>query len=383
MCVIIDNVDIKRALYTTVFQALKPGKAIIVIGARRTGKTFLLTTIIRNYSGSYLWLNGEDMDTQAVLENRSVANYRRLLAGIELLIIDEAQMIPNIGLILKLIVDELSHIKVLVSGSSAFDLYQQVGEPLVGRAYWYEIFPIAQTELKNHQNGLETIQNLPERLVMGSYPELFHIKSNKEKERYLKSIVDSYLLKDVLSIDGIRNTSKIRDLLQLIAYQIGKEVSMDELGKQLGMSKNTVEKYLDILQKAFVLKKVRAFSRNLRKEIVKSSRWYFIDNGVRNAVINDFKPLALRRDVGELWENYLIMERLKKLNYEQQQKEVYFWRTYDQQEIDWIETQGDTIEAFEFKWNLGKSKVPQAFKLGYPQASFTPINPQNYLEFVE
>jgi predicted AAA+ superfamily ATPase len=374
---------IQRYLLTTIKNALKSGKVNVLIGARRTGKTFLLKQLMQELAIPHLWLNGEDINAQKVLAERSAANYRRLTSGVELLVIDEAQVLPEIGKVLKLMVDEIPTLKIIASGSSAFDLNAQIGEPLVGRAYWHELFPIAQTELKHHENLFQTIENLEERLIYGSYPELFQLETIVEKERYVNSLINSFLLKDILSFEGIRNAGKVRDLLQLIAFQLGKEVSYDELGRQLSMSKNTVEKYLDLLEKTFILKKVRGFSRNLRKEISKNSRWYFWDNGVRNALITDFKPLSLRQDVGELWENYLITERLKRLSYGEKNKEYYFWRTYDQQEIDWIEVRNGEIEAYEFKWQKNTSKIPEAFAKGYPEAKFQVISKANYLDFIE
>lgn len=358
------------------------GKVNLLFGARRTGKTSLLKNLANSLSIKYLFINGEDITTQNILSERSIANYKRLTSGIELLIIDEAQVIPNIGQILKLIVDEIPDLKILVSGSSAFDLSSQSGEPLVGRAFWHYLYPIAQVELNAHENYLETKENLSERLIYGSYPELFQLSTFKQKERYLNDIVNGYLFKDILSFDGIRSAAKIKDLVKLVAFQIGNEVSLNELGKQLGMSKNTVEKYLDLLEKTFVLKKVNGFSRNLRKEIAKSSRWYFWDNGVRNAVLGDFRAINDRQDKGELWENYLLTERLKMQSYTHQVKDYYFWRTYDQQEIDWIEEANGAIEAFEFKWQTNKVKAPEAFSKAYPDAKFEVITKENYFEFV-
>ena len=373
---------IQRKLTETLKTHMNPGKVNVLIGARRTGKTFLLKQLLEGFEMPFLWLNGEDINAQKLLLERSIANYRRLTSGIELLVIDEAQVIPEIGKVLKLMIDEIPNLKIIASGSSAFDLNNQMGEPLVGRAYWHELFPIAQMELTHHENLLQTLENLEERLIYGSYPELFQLNTLSEKEKYLNDLINSYLLKDILSFEGIRNTNKVKDLLQLIAFQVGKEVSYDELGRQLGMSKNTVEKYLDLLEKTYILKKIRGFSRNLRKEISKSSRWYFWDNGIRNALITNFKPLSLRQDVGELWENYLISERLKRLKYQEENKECYFWRTYDQQEIDWIELRNDVIEAFEFKWQKNKAKIPQAFAKAYSEATFQVISKDNYLDFI-
>ena len=350
----------------------------------KLGKTILIKSIFDNFDGTKLQLNGDDTDTYNILKERTVANYKRLLQNIELLIIDEAQEIPEIGKILKLIVDEIPNIKVIITGSSAFDLLNNTGEPLTGRSYTFMLYPIAQIELMPRENFLITKQNLDERLVYGSYPELFHLQTLKEKEIYLKDLIQSYLLKDILALDNtLRNSSKLFDLLKLIAFQLGKEVSYDELGKQLGMSKNTVEKYLDLLSKVFIIYKVSGFSRNLRKEIVKTTRWNFMDNGIRNAIINNFNLPALRTDMGELWGNYLMAERIKKNTYQELDIQKYFWRTYDQQEIDLIETQNENIAAFEFKYSASKKyKIPTGFKNAYPEASFEIISRDNYLDFI-
>jgi predicted AAA+ superfamily ATPase len=284
---------------------------------------------------------------------------------------------------LKLIVDTIKGVKVLVTGSSAFDLLNVSGEPLTGRSNTLHLYPIWQGELK--ENLLQAKQNLEERLVYGSYPELWHYDKLEDKKRYLVELVNAYLLKDILILDGIRSPSVIFNLLKMIAYQIGKEVSYNELGTALGISKNTVEKYLNLLTQVFVLIKVPAYSNNLRKEISKSQRWYFVDNGIRNAIIQDFTPLALRNgtDIGMLWENYLFMERIKRNDYNKDHKSYHFWRTYDQQEIDLIEIKNKAMCAFEFKYSANKlPKKPIAFEKTYPKASFEVVNERNYLDFI-
>ncbi|HLV50529.1 MAG TPA: DUF4143 domain-containing protein, partial [Flavobacterium sp.] len=318
-----------------------------------------------------------------LLEERSVANYQRLLAGVEVLIIDEAQHIPNIGWILKLIVDSIDGIKIIATGSSMFDLNNTLGEPLVGRKNTLYLFPLAQLEFFQYENYKQTKGNLEQRLLFGSYPELEQYEDWNDKQDYLFEIVNAYLLKDILIYDGIKSSHKIYDLLRLIAFQVGKEVSLQELGNQLQISKNTVERYLDLLSKVFVLFKAEGFSRNLRKEITKSSRWYFYDNGIRNALINNFNTLKLRNDVGDLWENYLATERIKSQHYKKQKTHNRFWRTYDQQELDWVEERGDQLSGFEFKWNTQKkAKIPVAFAKAYPDATFEVITPNNYLDFI-
>jgi uncharacterized protein len=375
--------EINRILETTIKKNLVSGKVNVLYGARRVGKTFLIKKIEKELGFKTLWINGEDIYYQKELEVRSVINYKRLFSNIDLLILDEAQVIPNVGKILKLIVDEIPELKIIASGSSAFDLSNKLGEPLVGRAYWHELFPFAQTELKNHENLVEIRSKMEERIIYGSYPEVYNLENVDDKAVYLKNLVTTYLLKDIINYEGIRNSSKIYDLLKLIAFQIGKEVSLQELSNQLEISKITVEKYLDLLEKVYVLKKIRGFSKNLRKEVTKSSSWYFWDTGVRNAVLNDFRTISFRNDFGDLWENYLFIERLKKNNYERKFTETYFWRTYDQQEIDCVEVKNQEIEAFEFKWGNKKAKIPVAFANAYPEAKFSVITKENYLDFIE
>ena len=374
--------NIKRELLQKIESSLKPNKVVMIFGSRRVGKTILMKQIIGQFEGKSLVLNGEDYDTLALLENRSVGNYRNLLSGIDLLAIDEAQHIPDIGIKLKLIVDEIQGIKIIVSGSSSFDLFNKSGEPLVGRSSVFHLTAFSQREISQIENPLQIRQNLENRLIYGSYPDVVLMNSNEERKEYLKNIVDAYLLKDILMIDGIKNASKMKELLQLIAWQIGSEGSYDELGKKIGMSKNTVEKYLDLLSKTFVIYRLGAFSRNLRKEVSKAGKWYFYDNGIRNALVGAYNSLSVRQDTGALWENYLIGERKKKNLNENTSKEFYFWRTYDNQEIDLIEISGDEISAFEIKWGNKTPKTPNAFAEGYAQSNYWVVNKNNYLDFI-
>jgi predicted AAA+ superfamily ATPase len=375
---------LERGIDTLFTKKVLPNKVLILLGARRVGKT----AFIKNYLATipkqdYLQLNGEDIEDADLLKERSVSNYKRLLGNIKLLVIDEAQNIPEIGLILKLIVDSIDGIKVIATGSSVFDLSNKLGEPLVGRKNTIYLFPLAQMEFAKYENFKETTQKLEERLLFGSYPELEQYPDWNDKINYLKEIVNSYLLKDILVYEGIKQSNKILDLLKLIAFQVGQEVSLQELARQLGISKNTVESYLDLLSKVFVIYKVPGFSRNLRKEITKSNRWYFYDNGIRNAIIANFSRLESRTDVGSLWENYVASERVKYQNYTQKTVSNYFWRTYDQQELDWLEEENGILRGYEFKWNENrKAKIPTAFAKGYLEATFEVINRQNYLDFI-
>ena len=299
-----------------------------------------------------------------------------------LLVVDEAQKVPQIGLNLKLIVDHIPGVRIIATGSSSFDLARSIGEPLTGRKITLKLFPLAQMEISQTEQRHQTDANLESRLIYGSYPEVVLTPDNRAREQYLKEMLASYLYKDVLELDGIRHSGKISRLLQLIAFQIGKEVSYTELASSLGMSKNTAERYLDLLEKAFVIQKLSGFSRNLRSEITKNCRYYFLDNGIRNALINNFNPLQLRNDVGELWENYLVLERLKRQEYLGQSANNYFWRTYRQQELDFVEEREGRLFGYEMKWGKARVKPPSEWLAAYPEAAFSLVNQDNYLEFV-
>ena len=374
---------IKRAIYEKFMKKLVPNKVMVLLGARRTGKTIFIQKVMEALKEPYLLMNGEDMEASDKLNKRSIENYKRLMGNKKMLIIDEAQKIPEIGLKLKLMVDEIKGVKIIATGSSTFDLTNKLGEPLTGRQSTFHLYPMAQMELVKEETSVQTYSRREDRLIYGSYPELLYKASSEDKTDYLKEIVNSYLLKDLLVFENIRNSSKLLDLLRLVAFQIGKEVSYHELGTQLGISKNTVERYLDLLSKVFVLYKVQAFSRNLRKEISKSSKWYFYDNGIRNALISNFQPLKFRNDTGELWENYMISERIKYQSYTGMIVNNYFWRTYQQQEIDWIEERAGNLHAYEMKWNTKKKiKVPSAWKDTYKKSKFQVIDPDNYLDWI-
>jgi len=353
----------------------------IIYGPRRVGKTTLLKKFLEDKS-NYLFVTGEDFFVSSALSELSIEKLKDFIGGNKLLIIDEAQYIPSIGKSLKLIIDHIQEVKVIVTGSSTFDLAKQVGEPLTGRHNTVQLFPISQIELSQIESPLETKANLDKRLIYGSYPEVITTKDKKEKEEYLHELVSSYLIKDILAFEGIQKSKKMMDLLILLAFQVGKEVSHNELGSQLSMSKTTIEKYLDLLEKVFVLVNVRGFSRNLRKEVTKTSRYYFYDNGIRNALINNFNPLNRRNDVGELWENYLVMERIKKQKYTSLWSNNYFWRTYDQKELDWVEEREGELFGYEFKWKKEKAHAPKLWKETYKNASFETISQNNYLKFI-
>jgi len=374
---------VKRKIEDSIIKNLKPNKVVLLVGARRVGKTELIKSIRTKLTESSVLLNGEDMDTVDLLERRTIENYKRILGENLILIIDEAQEIPEIGKKLKLMVDNIEGVKIMATGSSVFDLSNQLGEPLVGRKKTYELFPLSQMELSEQETNLDTKSRLEERLLLGSYPELFQLGSWDEKVDYLREQVSSYLLKDILAFEGIKKRDKILQLLRIIAFRVGKEISLEGIGNELNLSKNTVEKYLDLLSKVFIIHKVSGFSKNLDNEITKMNRWYYYDNGIRNAVISSFNQLSLRNDQGLLWENYLVAERLKYQSYNNLHVNNYFWRTHTRQEIDWIEEQDGNLSAFEIKWSLKKKvKQPAAWKNGYPNASFQVITPDNYLEWI-
>ncbi|MFH0728300.1 MAG: ATP-binding protein [Pseudomonadota bacterium] len=360
----------------------KPGKVVVVYGARRTGKTTLLKEFLKTEETPYLMVSGEDIAVQGYLVSQSVEKLTAFIGRNRLLVVDEAQKVPQIGLNLKLIVDHIPGIRIIATGSSSFDLARSVGEPLTGRKTTLKLFPLAQMEIGRTEQRHQTDANLESRLIYGSYPEVVLTPDNRAREQYLKEIVASYLYKDVLELDGIRHSAKISRLLQLIAFQIGKEVSYTELGSSLGMSKNTIDRYLDLLEKAFVLHRLSGFSRNLRSEITKNYRYYFLDNGIRNTLINNFNPLELRNDAGELWENYLVMERLKRQEYLGETANNYFWRTYRQQELDFVEERQGRLFGYEMKWGKARGKPPTEWLAAYPGAAFVLVNKENYLEFV-
>jgi hypothetical protein len=358
------------------------GKVVVIYGPRRSGKTTLLNEFLKGEPEPYILVTGEDITVQSYLASQSVEKLKAFVGSARLLVVDEAQKILQIGLNLKLIVDHIPSIRIVASGSSSFDLARTMGEPLTGRKYTLRLFPLAQIEIAQIEQRHQTDANLENRLIYGSYPEIVLMEANQGRERYLKEIVSAYLYKDILELDGIRHSAKISRLLQLIAFQIGKEVSFNELGSSLDMSKNTVERYLDLLEKAFVVQKMTGFSRNLRTEVTKNCRYYFIDNGIRNALINNFNLLPQRNDIGQLWENYLVMERLKRQEYREKPANNYFWRTYAGNELDLVEEREGKLFGYEMKWGGSQPRPPKAWRAAYPDASFQLINRDNYLEFI-
>jgi predicted AAA+ superfamily ATPase len=361
---------------------LKPGKVVVIYGARRTGKTTLIKEFLKGEADPYLLVSGEDITIQTYLSSQSLEKLKAFVGSNRLLVVDEAQKVRNIGLNLKLIIDHIPDIRIIATGSSSFDHARSIGEPLTGRKTTLIQYPLAQLEICAIELFHETVARLESRLVYGSYPEVVLVEDNRAREQYLKEIVSSYLYKDILELDGIRQSAKIGRLLQLIAFQIGKEVSYTELGTSLGMSKNTVDHYLDLLEKAFVIQRLGGFSRNLRNEVTKNSRYYFVDNGVRNALINNFNQLDLRNDVGELWENYLVIERMKRQEYLREPANNYFWRTYTKKELDLVEERNGKLYGYEMKWGKAKTRSPKEWTTAYPDASWQLINRDNYMGFI-
>ena len=363
-------------------EAIKPGKVVVIYGARRVGKTTLLKKFLESVDEQILFVNGDDMVVRQYLESQSAEKLLDFVGNHSLLVVDEAQYVHQIGLNLKIIVDNLPTISVIATGSSSFDLAKDIGEPLTGRKKVLKLLPLSQMEIAQIEKAHETRAHLEARLIYGAYPEVVLLRSNIEREEYLRELLSSYLFKDILQLEGIRHAHKLERLVRLLAFQIGKEVSVTELGRQLGMSKNTVDRYLDLLEKVFVIYRRSGFSRNLRKEISKNHRYYFYDNGIRNALINNFNLLAIRDDIGMLWENYVITERMKRLEYLREPVNAYFWRTYDKKEIDLVEEYRGKLSGFEVKWKQEKVNPPKDWATAYPNADYQVVNQENYLPFI-
>lgn len=368
--------------YQNLDKYLKPNEALIIFGPRQAGKTTLLKEFLSKTRLKYKLDSGDNVRTQQVLGSQDFKQILDYADNYELLALDEAQKIPNIGMGLKILVDQVPGIRIIATGSSSFELAGQVGEPLTGRKRTVTLFPLSQSELANINDKYELKEKLSEWLVLGTYPAVVTAKLKNDKIVILEEIANSYLLKDVLELERVKGSKVLLDLLRLIAFQIGSEVSYSELGVQLGINAKTVMRYLDILEKAFVVFNLRGFSRNLRKEITKKSKYYFYDNGIRNAVISNFNDLELRDDIGKLWENFLVSERLKTQNYKSIYANNYFWRTWDQKEIDWLEEREGRLFAFEFKWKEDKKKAPKEFLKNYPDSKFQIVNRDNYLDFL-
>lgn len=375
--------EIPRFVAKKIFSQIGKQKVLMLYGSRRTGKTTIIEEVFKQHENDTLFLLGEDVQVAEYLQNRTVANYKQLIGNKKLVIIDEAQAVPNIGKILKLMIDSIPGITIIATGSSSLDLVNDAGEPLVGRQLEHQLFPLAQVEFSQTENRLESINQLGNRLIYGGYPELIHLPSLAEKEEYLKSIVSSYLLKDLLALTMIKGADILLRLLKLLAFQVGSQVSTVELGNSLQINKETVDRYLDLLSKVFIIFPLNGFSQNLRKEVSKSKKWYFYDNGIRNALINNFSPLNFRNDVGQLWEQWMITERMKFNSSKDYFPQYYFWRTYDGQEIDLLEVNShQELQGLEFKWGNRGKKAPTAFAKAYPAAKWNEVSKENYFEWI-
>jgi uncharacterized protein len=357
------------------------GKALLIFGPRQCGKSTLVENLLRTMGLDYLYLNGDEADVREVLTKTTSTRLKTLIGKNTIVFIDEAQRIPNVGLTLKLFTDQLKNVQVIATGSSAFELSGQVNEPLTGRKYEFMLYPLCFSEMTKYQGLLEEKRLLEHRMIYGYYPEIV-TKPGEEKE-LLKLLANSYLYKDLLMLEQIKKPVLLEKLLRALALQVGHEVSYQELGQMIEADKGTVEKYIDLLEKAFVIFKLPALSRNVRNEIKKGKKIYFLDCGIRNAIINNFNPLAARTDAGSLWENFFISERLKYLRYNGLDRTLYFWRTTQQQEIDLIEEDTEKLTAFECKWNqFAKAKIPQTFTENYPVSETHIVSPANLEQFI-
>ena len=368
--------------YKNIDKLLKPNRALIIYGPRRIGKTTLLNSYLNKTKYKYLLDTGDNVETRQIFELPDFKKIIDYAAKYELIAIDEAQLIPSIGSGLKILVDHVPNIKVIATGSSSFDLANQVGEPLTGRKIIINLYPILQSELLTIFNKYELKKNLPEFLIFGSYPEVITAKTRMEKMTVIKEIVNSYLFKDILAFERIKSPKVLLDLIKLLAFQIGSEVSFNELAAQLSINARTVARYIDLLEKSFVIVNLGSFSRNLRKEVTRKNKYYFLDNGIRNGVIDQFNDLDKRDDIGKLWENFIVMERMKMLDYKKIYGHLYFWRTYEQKEIDIVEERDGKLAGYDIKWKKDKIKPPKDWLATYKNAEYKVINQDNYLDYV-
>ncbi|OGI33171.1 MAG: ATPase [Candidatus Moranbacteria bacterium RIFOXYA12_FULL_35_19] len=372
---------IKRKIQDSVEKALFKGKIVIIYGARQVGKTTLVKEIQKKYLAESIYLNCDEPDIREAFSDKTSTEIKAYLGKAKIVILDEAQRIKNIGLTLKLMADNFPEIQIIATGSSSFDLSSKIAEPLTGRKNEFFLYPFSYSELKAIYSELELNRLLEQRIIFGMYPEV--IEGGKEAQKNLKSLAKSYLYKDILEFQGIRNSEAIEKLLQALALQIGDEVSYNELAQTVGIDKNTVANYIQILEKAFIIFRLNPYSRNLRSELKELRKIYFFDTGVRNAIINNINPLNLRQDVGALWENFLISERLKFNSNNGLDCNAYFWRTKEGKEIDYLEDAGGKLRGFEIKWKKDKFKIPEIFLKTYAQSNVILINKDNYAEFID
>ena len=371
---------IERTLYKTIENKLFDGKVIVLVGARQVGKTTLLKQLFRQKEG-VLWLNGDELQVQNLFSNASADRLLSEFGDNKIVILDEAQRIENIGLRLKLIADSDSDIQVIATGSSAFELANKVNEPLTGRKWEYQLFPLSFGEMVAHHGKLKEMRMLPRRLVYGYYPEV--VMNDGNEVEILKLLTDAYLYKDILSWESIKHPDKLQTLLRALAYQVGSQVSYNELSQMSSMDSKTVERYITLLEQCYIIFRLPSFSRNLRHELKSSRKIYFYDNGIRNALIADYRAPEVRQDIGALWENFVIAERMKSNEYYHRWVNRYFWRTKQHQEIDYLEESGGKLHAYEMKWNpRAKASITKTFTEAYPNTEFQVITPENIADFL-
>lgn len=373
---------IQRTLQTVIAKYIGKGKAILLVGARQVGKSTLFRLLTDSMASPILWLNCDQSTTQNLLTNPSLMDLRMLIATNKTIVIDEAQRVENIGLTLKLITDNFPEVQLLVTGSSSLGLHDRLNEPLTGRKIEYFLFPISTEEIYRAEGVIAVKERLPKRLIYGSYPDVLYGALPQEKA--LRELAESYLYKDVLEIEGLRKPAVLQKLLTALALQVGSEVSYNELSRTVGVDSKTIEKYIDILEKCFIVFRLNSYSRNLRTELTKGKKIYFYDLGIRNAILSNFSPIDMRMDIGALWENFFIVERMKYNHYADRAVNTYFWRTSDKQEIDYIEESNGELHLFEMKWNAKKqnTKIPNQFLNTYHPAHSDIITPDNYLQFL-
>lgn len=384
LCSILFNADIMyiRDLQQVITERCFKGKAILLLGARQVGKTTLLKTIIRDRLDEVLYLNCDEPQTVGMLTNRNLKELQLLIGAKRFVVIDEAQKVENIGLALKIIVDNIPDVQVIATGSSAFELRNRLNEPLTGRKFEYRMYPISTGEIHKSDGYADVLRLLETRLIYGSYPDVLNNSGNARE--ILTTLTDSYLYKDILATDNLRKPDVLDKLLRAIAFQVGSEVSYNELAQTIGSDSKTVERYIELLEKCFIVFRLNGLNRNIRNELKKAKKIYFYDNGVRNAVIQQFAPLDMRNDVGALWENFFISERMKYNHYRLHYCNTYFWRTKTQQEIDYIEEADGTMTAFEMKWNPKKAQTtfPTSFLSAYNVQETVVVTPDNYLDWL-
>lgn len=372
---------INRLLNNVITKKLPDKKVIIIIGPRQSGKSTLLQQVQEKCKPPVAWWNGDETDYRTMLEHPTSTRLRSLIGKNKTIIIDEAQRIHNIGLCMKLITDNIKNVKLIATGSSAFELANKINEPLTGRKWEYHLYPLSFAEMVNDTSLLEEKRLLHQRLIYGYYPDVVTNPGNETS--ILKQLADSYLYKDILTWERIQKPAKLEKLVQALAFQMANLISYNELGQLCGLNSETVEKYINLLEKAFIVYRLPAFSRNPRNELKKTFKIFFYDNGLRNAVINQFNPINLRQDAGQLWENWFISERLKYISYTQKFVNRFFWRTLAQQEVDYIEEGDGKITAFECKWNpKAKGGISKAFTNAYPKATTHIIHPENMEAFI-